>query len=74
MALWVILIAYLVLMTGIGIFCRKSAGNVNDFVLGGRNIGPWFTAFAYGTSYFRLWCSSAMQDSSAGPTAHRQHG
>ena len=39
-------------MTGIGIFCRKSAGNVNDFVLGGRNIGPWFTAFAYGTSYF----------------------
>ena len=50
--LWIILIAYLAIMVGIGIYCRKSTSTVNDFVLGGRNIGPWFTAFAYGTSYF----------------------
>jgi SSS family transporter len=25
---------------------------VNSFVLGGRSVGPWLTAFAYGTSYF----------------------
>ena len=31
---------------------RKHATNVNDFVLGGRSVGPWLTAFAYGTSYF----------------------
>ncbi len=37
---------------GIGIFCRKKATDVNGFVLGGREVGPWFTAFAYGTSYF----------------------
>ena len=37
---------------GIGIACRRHAGNVNNFVLGGRNVGPWLTAFAYGTSYF----------------------
>lgn len=52
MGLWIILIAYLAVMIGIGVYCRKMTSNVNDFVLGGRSIGPWFTAFAYGTSYF----------------------
>ena len=36
----------------IGLYCRKNAASVGDFVLGGRNVGPWVTAFAYGTSYF----------------------
>ena len=36
----------------IGFYCRKKAQNSNDFVLGGRNVGPWLSAFAYGTSYF----------------------
>ena len=40
------------LMIAIGIICRKKATNVNGFVLGGRSVGPWLTAFAYGTSYF----------------------
>jgi SSS family solute:Na+ symporter len=52
MIMWVVLVAYLVIMIGIGVYCRKKTSNVNDFVLGGRNIGGWFTAFAYGTSYF----------------------
>ena len=39
-------------MIGIGIYCRKNATDVNGFVLGGRSVGPWLTAFAYGTSYF----------------------
>ncbi len=43
---------YLALMIGIGVFYKKKSASVNDFVLGGRGIGPWFTAFAYGTSYF----------------------
>lgn len=33
-------------------YCRKHATDVNGFVLGGRSVGPWLTAFAYGTSYF----------------------
>ena len=49
---WLILILYLCLMVGIGLYCRKKTGSVNDFVLGGRSIGPWFSAFAFGTSYF----------------------
>lgn len=40
------------LMIAIGVICRKKATNVNGFVLGGRSVGPWLTAFAYGTSYF----------------------
>ncbi|MDO4542104.1 MAG: sodium:solute symporter [Bacillota bacterium] len=35
-----------------GLYCRKHSSNVGDFVLGGREVGPWLTAFAYGTSYF----------------------
>ena len=48
----VILILYFALMVGIGFYCRKNATDVNGFVLGGRSVGPWLTAFAYGTSYF----------------------
>ena len=39
-------------MVGVGFYSRRHAGSVNDFVLGGRSVGPWLTAFAYGTSYF----------------------
>ena len=39
-------------MTGVGFFCRRHAENVDSFILGGRSVGAWFTAFAYGTSYF----------------------
>ena len=40
------------IMIGVGLYCRKHATDVNGFVLGGRSVGPWLTAFAYGTSYF----------------------
>ncbi len=46
------LILYFAVMIGIGLYCRKHATDVNGFVLGGRSVGPWLTAFAYGTSYF----------------------
>ncbi|MBR7087091.1 MAG: hypothetical protein IKI47_06080, partial [Prevotella sp.] len=37
---------------GVGVYSRKQASSVDGFVLGGRTVGPWLTAFAYGTSYF----------------------
>ena len=46
------LIVFFAVMVGIGLYCRSSAADVNGFVLGGRSVGPWLTAFAYGTSYF----------------------
>ncbi|MGM9527001.1 MAG: sodium:solute symporter [Oscillospiraceae bacterium] len=48
----IILLAFFSVMVGVGLYCRKHATDVNSFVLGGRQVGPWLTAFAYGTSYF----------------------
>ena len=39
-------------MIAIGIRSRAQAKDVAGFVLGSRSIGPWLSAFAYGTSYF----------------------
>ena len=39
-------------MIGVGLYCRRHSTDVKGFVLGGRAVGPWLTAFAYGTSYF----------------------
>ncbi len=45
-------IVFLAIMIGVGIYSRKQASSVEGFVLGGRSVGPWLTAFAFGTSYF----------------------
>ena len=47
-----LLIVFFAVMVGIGIYCRRHTTDVSGFVLGGRSVGPWLTAFAYGTSYF----------------------
>ena len=46
------LVVFFGIMIGVGLYCRKNSTNVDGFVLGGRSVGPWLTAFAYGTSYF----------------------
>ena len=48
----ILVVGFFALMIAVGLYCRKHATDVNGFVLGGRNVGPWLTAFAYGTSYF----------------------
>jgi SSS family solute:Na+ symporter len=47
-----LLVVFFGIMIGVGLVCRKQAKDVHGFVLGGRNVGPWLSAFAYGTSYF----------------------
>ena len=47
-----LLVIFFAVMIGIGLYCRKNSTDVSGFVLGGRSVGPWLTAFAYGTSYF----------------------
>lgn len=37
---------------GVGIYARRHANSVDGFILGGRSVGPWLSAFAFGTSYF----------------------
>ncbi|MBQ4517448.1 MAG: sodium:solute symporter [Clostridia bacterium] len=48
----IMLVVFFGVMLGVGFYCRKNATDVSGFVLGGRSVGPWLTAFAYGTSYF----------------------
>ncbi len=48
----IMLVVFFAVMLGVGFYSRSKATNVNDYVLGGRSVGPWITAFAFGTSYF----------------------
>jgi SSS family solute:Na+ symporter len=48
----IFLFCFFTVMLTVGFLSRKHTKNVGDFVLGGRSVGPWLTAFAYGTSYF----------------------
>jgi SSS family solute:Na+ symporter len=48
----VFLVIFLAVMTGIGIWGMKKTKTLDDFFLGGRSLGPWVSAVAYGTSYF----------------------
>lgn len=47
-----LLVVFFAIMVAVGLYCRKHSTDVRGFVLGGRAVGPWLTAFAYGTSYF----------------------
>lgn len=48
----IMLIVFFAVMIYVGFYSRKHASDVDGFVLGGRGVGPWLTAFAFGTSYF----------------------
>ena len=45
-------VVYVLLMLAIGYWCMRRTKSVGDFFLGGRSLGPWMSAFAYGTTYF----------------------
>ncbi|MEI7733517.1 MAG: sodium/solute symporter [Verrucomicrobiota bacterium] len=47
-----IVILYVLVMLAVGYWCMKRTKSVGDFFLGGRTLGPWMSAFAYGTTYF----------------------
>lgn len=48
----ILLVLFFAVTIAVGVICSRRNVSVGDFVLGGRNVGPWLTAFAYGTSYF----------------------
>jgi SSS family solute:Na+ symporter len=48
----VFLAVFLALMTVIGVWGMRKTKTLGDFFLGGRSLGPWVSAVAYGTSYF----------------------
>ena len=48
----VALILFALVMVGIGLYSYRRTKTIDGFLLGGRSIGAWVSAFAYGTSYF----------------------
>jgi SSS family solute:Na+ symporter len=48
----IMLVGFFALMTGIGLWGMGRTKTLGDFFLGGRTMGPWISAIAYGTSYF----------------------
>lgn len=48
----VLLAVFLLGMVAIGLWAMRKTFSLGDFFLGGRSIGPWVSAFAYGTTYF----------------------
>ena len=48
----VFLVVFLVVMIVIGVWGMRRTKTLGDFFLGNRTIGPWMSAFAYGTTYF----------------------
>ena len=56
------LFVFFAVTVGIGLYCRRTATDVNGFVLGGRSVGPWLTAFAYGLQQvsLRLYGTAAV--------------
>jgi solute:Na+ symporter, SSS family len=48
----VIVSLYVLMIIVIGLIGLRKTKSFNDFFLGGGNVGPWMTAFSYGTAYF----------------------
>lgn len=47
-----IIIAYLALLVFIGLIMGRRTKSIEDFYLGGRQIGPWVTALSFVAAYF----------------------
>lgn len=47
-----ILFIYVLMMVLVAYYCRKRANNVDDYLLAGRGLNGWMSAFSYGTAYF----------------------
>ena len=48
----ILLLVFLFVMVAVGVWGMRKTSTLNDFFLGGRTLGPWMSAFAYGTTYF----------------------
>lgn len=46
------LVVFMAVTLLVGVLSTKKTTTVEGFLLGGRNIGPWISAFAYATTYF----------------------
>ncbi len=43
---------YVIILVFIALYSSRKISNVGDFFIADRGVGPWVSAFAYGTTYF----------------------
>ncbi len=48
----IVLAAYLVLLVVMGVWMGRRTRSAEDFYIGGRQVGPWVTAFSFVAAYF----------------------
>lgn len=48
----ILIVVFFAALLAVGVASRRKSRGVEGFVLGGRAVGPWLTAFSFGTSYF----------------------
>ena len=48
----IVIVVFFAMIIGVGLYSRKNTKDVSSFVLGGRKVGPWLTAFSFGATYF----------------------
>ncbi len=48
----IVIALYAAMIITIGVIGMRKTHSFNDFFLGGGKVGPWMTAFSYGTAYF----------------------
>lgn len=47
-----VLALYALMMVAVIVLTARKKLSLNEFLLGGRNVGPWLSALSYGASYF----------------------
>ena len=47
-----LMIVFFAITVSVGVYFRRRVASVYDFVLGGRQVGLWITAFSFGATYF----------------------
>ncbi len=52
MVTYLVIAVFVIVLVGVGVQSRRRTRSVGEFFLGGRDVGPWLSAFAYGTTYF----------------------
>ena len=50
--IWLLTILFVFITICVGVWGMKRSRTLGDFFIGGRTLGPWVSAFAYGTSYY----------------------
>lgn len=49
---WILTMVFVCVTLGVGVWGMRRSKTLGDFFIGGRSLGPWVSAFAYGTSYY----------------------